>query len=187
MVSGATRGIGRAIALELAAEGANISFNFLKSAPAAEALEKEIKNLGAKAKSFQVDIKDYAAVKKWVDETKELFGGLDIVVNNAGIIRDKALALMELEDWHEVIATNLDGTFKPYLGHTLGASALLETAILLLSLQQNTIPPALNYQNPDPKFNISLVTEQLKKPLKTAMKTCCAFAGYNAAAVFHKL
>jgi len=112
IISGATRGIGRAIAIELAREGTSISFNFLKNNKDAEDLEKEIKYLGANVKSFQVDIRDYDAVKSWVDNTKELFGGIDIVVNNAGIIKDKALALMELNDWYEVINTNLDGTFN---------------------------------------------------------------------------
>ncbi|MEW6163296.1 MAG: 3-oxoacyl-[acyl-carrier-protein] reductase [Nitrospirota bacterium] len=112
IISGATRGIGRAIAIELAREGASISFNFLKNNKDAEDLEKEIKYLGANVKSFQVDIRDYDAVKSWVDNAKELFGGIDIVVNNAGIIKDKALALMELNDWYEVINTNLDGTFN---------------------------------------------------------------------------
>jgi 3-oxoacyl-[acyl-carrier protein] reductase len=112
IISGAARGIGRAIAIDLAMEGANISFNFLKSYKDAEDLEKEIKNFGVKVKSFQVDIRDYDAVKSWIDNTKELFSSIDIAVNNAGIIKDKALALMEPEDWHEVINTNLEGTFN---------------------------------------------------------------------------
>lgn len=112
IISGAARGIGRAIAIELASEGANISFNFLKSSEEARTLEKEIKNFGVDVKSYQVDIKDYNAVKSWVDNTKELFGGIDIVINNAGIIKDKALALMEPDDWREVINTNLEGTFN---------------------------------------------------------------------------
>ena len=112
LISGAARGIGRAIALELANEGANISFNFLKSSKDARDLEKDIKNIGVKGKSFQVDIKNYNAVKSWVDDTRELFGGIDVVVNNAGVIKDKALALMEPNDWGEVMNTNLDGTFN---------------------------------------------------------------------------
>src|SRR4030066_1438822 len=112
VISGATRGIGRAIAIELASEGANISFNFLKSDKDAREVEKEIKNFGVNVKSFQTDIKDYNAVKSWVDNTIELFGGIDIVINNAGMIKDRALALMEPDDWHEVINTNLDGTFN---------------------------------------------------------------------------
>jgi len=112
IISGAARGIGRAIAIELAGEGANISFNYLKNTSAAIALENEIKNLGVQVRSFQTDIKEYAVVKSWVDETRELFGGIDIVVNNAGVIKDRALALMEPGDWREVISTNLDGTFN---------------------------------------------------------------------------
>ncbi|MBI5408532.1 MAG: 3-oxoacyl-[acyl-carrier-protein] reductase [Nitrospirae bacterium] len=112
IISGASRGIGRAIAVELAGAGANVSFNFLKNNKEAADLEKEIINLGVKVKSFQVDVKNYDAVKSWVEDTKELFGGIDIVINNAGIIKDKALALMEPDDWQEVINTNLEGTFN---------------------------------------------------------------------------
>jgi 3-oxoacyl-[acyl-carrier-protein] synthase II len=78
-------------------------------------------------------------------------------------------------------------TFKPYVGHCLGASALLEVAIMLLSLKNNLIPPTLNVEKPDPKFNISLVKEKAVKEIKTAMKICCAFAGYNAATLFKKI
>lgn len=81
----------------------------------------------------------------------------------------------------------LISTFKPYVGHNLGGSALLETAILLLALKNDVVPQTLNYNNPDPKFNIPLVKEQTVAKLKTAMKICCAFAGYNAAALFRKL
>lgn len=112
IISGAAKGIGRAIAIELARQGADISFNFLTSDKEAKDLESEIKGLGVQCKAFQVDIKDFSAVESWVGQTRQFFGGLDIVVNNAGIIRDKALALMQLEDWHEVISTNLSGTFN---------------------------------------------------------------------------
>jgi 3-oxoacyl-[acyl-carrier protein] reductase len=111
IVSGATRGIGRAIALELAQEGANISFNFLMGTKEAGELEKEILALGVKVRAFQADVSDYQAVKSWVDQTKDIFGKIHIVVNNAGIIKDGALALMQPEDWRRVISTNLDGTF----------------------------------------------------------------------------
>jgi len=112
IISGATRGIGRAIAIELAKEGANISFNYLKSIKAAEELENEIKELGSQVKSFQINIRNFDLVKLWVEQTQELFGSIDIVINNAGIIKDKALALMDLNDWHEVINVNLGGTFN---------------------------------------------------------------------------
>jgi 3-oxoacyl-[acyl-carrier-protein] synthase II len=77
--------------------------------------------------------------------------------------------------------------FKPYVGHNLGGSALLETAILLLSLKNETIIPTLNSDNTNPAYNISLVREKIKKKIKTVMKICAAFAGYNAAAIFRRL
>lgn len=76
---------------------------------------------------------------------------------------------------------------KPYVGHNLGSTALLETAIMLLSLEKNLIPPTLNCHDIDAKLNINLVTELLKIKLKTVMKTACGFAGYNAAAIFRKV
>ncbi|MDD5566495.1 MAG: 3-oxoacyl-ACP reductase FabG [Candidatus Omnitrophica bacterium] len=132
IISGASRGIGRAIALRLASEGANISFNFLKSKQEAAGLVEELKTLGVKAASFQADIKDYNAVKAWVDKTRDTFGGLNIVISNAGIIRDKALALMEPNDWQEVINTNL-----------LGAIHLCRAAIITLVKQQSGVIVAI--------------------------------------------
>lgn len=77
-------------------------------------------------------------------------------------------------------------SFKPYIGHNLGGSALLETAILLLSLENKIVLPTLNCENINPAFKISLVREQLSMEVKTAMKICCAFAGYNSAVVFKR-
>lgn len=78
-------------------------------------------------------------------------------------------------------------TFKPYVGHNLGGSALLEAAILLLSLKNKVVPPTLNCENINPKLNISLVKERTEHDFRTAMKICCAFAGFNAAAIFKKI
>lgn len=112
IISGASRGIGRAIALELAQEGSHISFSYLKNEVEAKKLEEELGKLGVKAKAYQIDIKDYDAVTQWVAKTKEFFGGLDVVINNAGIIKDKALMFMEKQDWQEVIDTNLGGVYN---------------------------------------------------------------------------
>jgi len=76
--------------------------------------------------------------------------------------------------------------FKPYVGHNLGGAALLESIILLLCLDNNIVLPTLNYANPDSRFNVSLVQNKVKKSISFAMKSCCAFAGYNAAAIFKK-
>lgn len=78
-------------------------------------------------------------------------------------------------------------TFKPYVGHNLGGSALLETAILLLCMENNICLPVLNTETIEPKMQIDLVREKLEVKLSTVLKTCCAFAGYNAAAVFKRI
>jgi len=76
--------------------------------------------------------------------------------------------------------------FKPYVGHNLGGSAILETIILLLAMQKNQIPATLNCDSLETKYNIHIVKKLTQKPLKTAMKLSCGFAGYNAAAIFRK-
>lgn len=112
IVTGATRGIGRAIALELAKGGAKVAFNYAKSDDEAKALAKEIKNLGSEVFSSKCDIRDFEKVKKFAQDAIQELGGLDFLVNNAGILRDKALVMMEKSDWDEVIDTNLTGYFN---------------------------------------------------------------------------
>lgn len=112
IITGATRGIGRAIALEFAKEGANIAFTYVKSDDIAEKLKKEIKDLDRGVLSVKADIKDFTAAKDVAQKTKEEFGSLDILINNAGIIRDKALMNMEEGDWREVIDTDLNGVIN---------------------------------------------------------------------------
>lgn len=112
VVTGGSRGIGRAIVLELASCGADVAFNYLKSKEAAEEVKKEVESKGRKVLVFQSDVRDFEAMKKMVEEVKEKLGRLDIVVNNAGILKDKALMLMEEQDWEEVISTNLSGVFN---------------------------------------------------------------------------
>ncbi|MDD5617935.1 MAG: beta-ketoacyl synthase N-terminal-like domain-containing protein [Candidatus Omnitrophica bacterium] len=77
--------------------------------------------------------------------------------------------------------------FKPYIGHTLGASALLETALLVLALKTGIIPKTLNYDNPDSKFNITLLAKQINMKPSIVAKICSAFAGFNAAAIFRRV
>lgn len=112
IVTGAARGIGRAIALELARSGCHIAFNYSKSADQAEALIKELTELPVKAAAFKVDVADLKQVKDMVEEVKKQFGRIDYLVNNAGITRDKLLYAMSEEDWDRVIDTNLKGAFN---------------------------------------------------------------------------
>jgi len=112
VVTGGTRGLGRAIVLELAGRGAKVVFTYVKSDEAAAGLIGEVKGLGGRAHAVKADAKNYSDAKKVVEETLKLFGGLDILVNNAGITRDKALMMMEPSEWQEVIDTNLTGYFN---------------------------------------------------------------------------
>lgn len=111
-MTGATRGLGRAIALRIAKEGANVAFNYLNKRELADSLSKEIQELGVSARAFQVDIKDFKKVQEMKESVLEKFGTFDILINNAGITKDKLLAMMSEEEWDNVIDTNLKGTFN---------------------------------------------------------------------------
>ncbi len=112
IVTGGTRGIGKAIVLELAKNGCNVVFNYNKNTDAANALAKEIESMGTKAISFQVNAASFEGAKNMVKEVKDAFGRIDFLVNNAGITRDKLLALMSENDWDEVIDTNLKSVYN---------------------------------------------------------------------------
>lgn len=111
LVTGASRGIGRAIALRLAAEGAAVALNFAGNVAAAEAVRKEIESAGGKAILVPADVADETAATEMVEKTVEAFGAIDILVNNAGITRDSLLLRMKEEDWDAVLNTNLKGVF----------------------------------------------------------------------------
>ena len=112
IVTGGTRGIGKGIVLELAKNGCNVAFNYNKSTQAAEELCKEIEANGVQAASFQVDAAKFEDVKNMVKEVKDKFGKIDFLVNNAGITRDKLLAMMGEPDWDDVINTNLKSVYN---------------------------------------------------------------------------
>lgn len=111
LVTGASRGIGRMIALEFAKHGANVAVNYAGSEDKAKEVVEEIKQYGVEAFPIQADVSDEASVKKMVKEVIGTFGGLDILVNNAGINRDNLLMRMKEEEFDEVININLKGVF----------------------------------------------------------------------------
>ncbi|MGM0919743.1 MULTISPECIES: 3-oxoacyl-[acyl-carrier-protein] reductase [Metabacillus] len=111
LVTGASRGIGRAIALELAQNGANVAVNYAGSEAKANEVVDEIKALGREAFAVQADVSDSDAVAAMVKATVEQFGRLDILVNNAGITKDNLLMRMKDSEWDDVININLKGVF----------------------------------------------------------------------------
>jgi len=111
LVTGASRGIGRAIALKLAAEGAKVAINYAGNTAKAEEVKTEIEKNGGEAILVQADVADSAAVETMVNTVVEKFGQIDILVNNAGITRDGLLMRMKDEDFDAVINTNLKGVF----------------------------------------------------------------------------
>ncbi|MBC8549076.1 MAG: 3-oxoacyl-[acyl-carrier-protein] reductase [Candidatus Brocadiales bacterium] len=112
IVTGGTRGIGKAIVLELAKSGCNVAFNYSKSDDIANELVKEIEALGVKAMAKKADVSDFESAKEMVKEVKDEFGQIDYLVNNAGITRDKLLAMMKEEDWDDVININLKSVYN---------------------------------------------------------------------------
>jgi 3-oxoacyl-[acyl-carrier protein] reductase len=111
LVTGGSRGIGRAIAIKLASEGAAVAINYAGNAKAAEEVKSIIEAAGGKAMIVQADVSNGESVDAMIKEVVDTFGGIDILVNNAGITRDGLLMRMKEEDWDAVINTNLKGVF----------------------------------------------------------------------------
>ncbi|GBR99086.1 3-oxoacyl-ACP reductase [Staphylococcus aureus] len=112
LVTGASRGIGRSIALQLAEEGYNVAVNYAGSKEKAEAVVEEIKAKGVDSFAIQANVADADEVKAMIKEVVSQFGSLDVLVNNAGIIRDNLLMRMKEQEWDDVIDTNLKGVFN---------------------------------------------------------------------------
>ena len=111
IVTGGSRGIGRACVEALAKEGAKVAFVYKGSADAAAKLEADVAAAGGVAKAIQGDVADPATGQRVVEEVVKMWGRLDILVNNAGVIRDGLFVRMSADDWRTVMGTNLDGVF----------------------------------------------------------------------------
>ena len=112
LVTGGSRGLGSVIAIDLARRGASVALTYLKEASMAKEVIKTIKSEGHSAIALQCDVSNLGNVQEAVEQTNRHFGKLTALVNNAGVVRDKALMMMGSEDWETVIGTNLTGTFN---------------------------------------------------------------------------
>ena len=112
LITGATRGIGKGIAVKLAENGANVAFTFVSSPDKAKEVEKELTAFGIKAIGYQSNAAEYSAAEKLINDVVAEFGTIDIVVNNAGITRDGLLMRMSEENWDDVMNTNLKSVFN---------------------------------------------------------------------------
>ena len=112
IVTGASRGIGKGVALVFAQNGSNVAFTYSSSVEAANQLEKELKTFGVKAKGYQSNAADFNASQKLADQVLQEFGAIDVLVNNAGITKDNLLMRMSEKDFDQVIEVNLKSVFN---------------------------------------------------------------------------
>ena len=139
LVTGATRGIGRAIALRFAAEGAEVAFTYRSQHEAAQALVSEIEAMGVRAKAYTSDASDFTMAHEVVDDVKATFGHIDILVNNAGITKDGLMMRMDEAQWDAVIDTNLKSAFNfihactPVMARQRGGSIINMSSVVGVS------------------------------------------------------
>ena len=139
LVTGATRGIGRAIALRFAEEGADVAFTYRSQHEAAQSLVTELEGKGVKALGFASDAASFEDAHRIVEEVKTAFGRIDILVNNAGITRDGLMMRMDEAQWDAVIDTNLKSSFNfihactPVMARQRGGSIISMSSVVGLS------------------------------------------------------
>ena len=139
LVTGATRGIGRAIALKYAAEGADVAFTYRSQHEAAQSLLEEIQAMGVRAKAYTSDAASYEDAHKVVEDVKAVFGRIDILVNNAGITKDGLMMRMDEAQWDAVIDTNLKSAFNfihactPVMARQRGGSIICMSSVVGVS------------------------------------------------------
>ena len=139
LVTGATRGIGRAIALKFAEEGANVAFTYRSQHEAAKSLATEIEAMGVMAKGYPSDAASFADAHAVVEDVKAVFGRIDVLVNNAGITKDGLMMRMDETQWDAVIDTNLKSAFNfihactPIMARQRGGSIINMSSVVGVS------------------------------------------------------
>lgn len=147
LVSGGSRGIGRAIVVRLAQDGYDVSFCYRSDEQAAREVEKEVTGLGRRVLAAKVDVSDDVAVKDWIDRTEHELGELEVAVTSAGTARDTPLVMMRPEDWHDVLDTNLDGVFHVCHSAVFGMMKRKRGRLVLVSSVAGVhgVPTQTNY------------------------------------------
>ncbi len=112
LITGGSRGIGRACCFALASDKSNIALNYNKSSGAADKAVAELEGKGVRAKAYQADVSNAEQTKRMMDQILDDFGRVDVIVNNAGITRDRSFMKMTVDQWHQVLLVNLDGPFN---------------------------------------------------------------------------
>ncbi len=112
LITGGSRGIGKACCYALAAEKSAIAVNYNRSSEAADEIVADLESKGIRAKSYQADVSDPDQTRRMIDEVMGDYGQVDVVVNNAGITRDRSFLKMTVDQWHQVLLVNLDGPFN---------------------------------------------------------------------------
>ena len=170
LVTGGSRGIGRAICLELARQGANVAVNYAGNAKAAQETVEACKALGVQAVAIQADVADAAACEAMVKEVLTRFGRLDILVNNAGVTRDGLMPMMKEADWDAVLDTNLKGAFhcmkavyRPMMKQKYGRIVSISSVRSILGMPQDYIAYCTS------KGALNMYTKQI----------ACEWAKYN--------
>lgn len=198
IVTGASRGIGRKIALELGKEGYNVVVNFAGNKEKAEQVVSEIKDFGVDAFSYQANVSDIDEVKEMIKETVNQFGTVDVLVNNAGITRDNLLMRMKQSEWDDVINTNLKGVFncvqavtrtmlKQKSGHIINLSSVVGSVGnpgqanyvatkagvegMTKTFARELASRGITCNAVAPGFIVSDMTDELSEELKTQMKS----------------
>ena len=139
LITGATRGIGRAIALKFAAEGADVAFTYRSQHEAAKSLVDELQALGIKAKAYASDAASFEDAHKVTEDVKAEFGHIDILVNNAGITKDGLMMRMDEEQWDTVISNNLKSAYNyihactPVMARQISGSIICMTSVVGLA------------------------------------------------------
>ena len=178
LVTGASRGIGRATALLFAQEGAKVVVNYSKSRDEAEAVVGAIKKVGTDAFSFQCDVSDEKQVQAMIAEAVERYGGIDVLVNNAGIVFDAPFAARTVEQWRRTLEVNLIGTFlcSKYAAPHLSARKGSIVNVSSTSGWYDFNPTSIDYDSA--KAGIIALTKNLAKEFAPSIRVNAVAPGW---------